>query len=172
MSFISRAQKDSKYQRLVKMQNSIKSKIDDKEVIKEMRNMLLARKYRRVDINILSNVKHDLTEWVSEINSLQSRLVEIRFVTLDSKLTLEEAIKAVRNYLLQTYSRHIPSTVKGVSERKSIVDDALEESLRLIAKLDRILKLSDEVQNELEASFKNNTLIKNIVEISTRPDRV
>lgn len=172
MSFTSRAQRDDKYKRIVKLQNSIKSKIDDRELIKEMKSMLLARKYRKLEPEFLDKATFHLTEWASELNTHRSRLADISFVTLDSKLTMEEAVKALRNYLLQTYSSHIPASVKGVSERKSIVDDALEEPLHLIAKLDRILKLSDVVQNELEASFKNNTLIKNIVEIRTRPDRV
>lgn len=170
MSFRSKVRRDDKYVRLLKIVTSIESKISVNEIIKDMQTMLVARKYKKIDVRIIDNATHELIEWASELNSHRSRLSEIQFIVLDQKLKLEAATKSVHKYLMSQY-REDMKAIRGVNERKSYVEDALEAPLELVSKLDRVLKLSDVVLKELEESFKNNTLIKNVFEISTRPDR-
>lgn len=166
MSFIKNALKDAKVRRINKVNESIKSSINVTKLVTEMKEMLLSRKYRSFDKTINSQYAPNLLNWVGEVASHQARLADIRVIVTDRRFYLEELITTARKHLLSNY----PDLKGTVTDKKAMVDTVLDEPISTLARLERLIKIADICEKELERSYYNAQLVKSVVELSTRQD--
>lgn len=167
MGFMAQAAKDAKVKRLNKVNESIKSSINVTKLVKEMKEMLLARQYRTFNRTINTEYGPNLLDWVGEVASHQARLADIRLIVTDRRFYLEELITTARKHLLSGY----PDLKGTVTDKKAMVDTVLDEPISTLARLERLIKISDICDKELERSYYNAQLVKSVVELSTRQDR-
>lgn len=172
MKFREVARQDDIVIRLKSVEKSIRSKINVDELVQECMKMLIARKYRQYDGTIISKGATDLADWSGEVASHRARLADIRVQTLNYKMRLKKLIDTARNHLGATYPEYFKGQQARVGDKKAIIDTALTKPINTLDELDRLWAITDEVGKELEASYYSNVLVKNLLDIHSRAERI
>lgn len=172
MKFREVARQDDLVIRLKSIEKSIRGKINVDELVGECTKMLVARKFRQYDGTIISKGVVDLAEWSGEVASHRARLADIRVLTLNNKMRLKKLIDAARNHLGATYPEYFKGQQARVGDKKAIIDTALTKPINTLDELERLWAVTDEVQRELENSYYSNVLIKNLLDIHSRAERI
>lgn len=166
MSFAKEANNDPKIKRLFKVTDTIKSNINTIDLVKEMKTMLLSRKFRTFDKRIASEHSNNLLDWAGEVASHNARLADIRLILTDRYYYLDKLISTARKRLIGNISKGT------VTDKKAMADTVLDEAISVLADLDRLLQMSNIVDKELERSYYNAQFVKQVVETASRRDGV
>jgi len=131
--------------------------------------MLLSRKYRTFDRTVLKNAVNKTADWAGEVASHRARLADIHVEAVDSKMRLDELIKLTQRHL-STALVDKTKTFGTAKAKTAAIDTSLEGPIKTKTNLDRLIKIVEIVQKELEASNFNAILIKQLSEMVSRTE--
>jgi len=118
---------------------------------------------------VLKNAVNKTADWAGEVASHRARLADIHVEAVDSKMRLDELIKLTQRHL-STALVDKTKTFGTAKAKTAAIDTSLEGPIKTKTNLDRLIKIVEIVQKELEASNFNAILIKQLSEMVSRTE--
>lgn len=172
-TFRGAAKQDEKYRTLKRLLKAGAFNIDVSARLEELKSLLATRKARSLTYKeVVSSTQKALVTAALDNMATRSRVVEVKVQCTEISSTLDDHLGRMVKHLKATYQSQLKASgFKTVQAQDDAVKHLLQDAYTLLRSVERIIKIADILINDIDQTGFSLTLVKNVLEVSTRPER-
>lgn len=151
------------------MRRVLKMQMKDEQWSDEISSLHVRRDIRALNSKeLLQSAQRRMIDSNVDNQAVRSRCVEIQMMALKQKIVFEEIVTDLRKYLTAKYGSYLKSKYGSAPERRAVIENSLSKAVRMIDRLDHVIKLAGLVIADSDAAGFTLKRIGDVLEIKAR----
>jgi hypothetical protein len=167
MSLKDKLKEDQLFQK--SMKRILKMEMKDEQWADEISSLHVRRDIRALNSKeLLQSAQRRTIDSNLDNQAVRSRCVEIQMTALKQKITFEEIVVDLRKYLTAKYGGYLKKNYGSAPERRAVIENALAKAVRMLNRLDHVIKLAGLVIEDADAAGFTYKRIGDVLAIKAR----